>query len=105
MTQFYCLECKKKISDRARTCPHCACPIDESTVAAAIAATNKAQAREAANTKFKSMQLISATTLGLSILVLSSTPHEIGNSMWVALAITGLAGLSYASIGAWCKRY
>lgn len=105
MTQIYCLECKNQISDRARTCPHCACPIDESTVAAAIEATNKAQARVAANTKFKSMQLISAITLGLSILVLSSTPQEIGNSMWVVLAITGLMGLSYASIGVWCKRH
>lgn len=105
MTQIYCLECKNKVSARARTCPHCACPIDESTVAAAVAAASKAQARETAHTKFKSMQLISAVSLGLSMLVLSSTPHEIGNGMWLALAITGLAGLSYASIGTWCKRH
>jgi|GEM_PF-1833008 uncharacterized protein YfiM (DUF2279 family) len=104
MTQIFCLECKKQVSERASVCPHCACPIDSSIVAAAAAATAKDQAIKIANEKFKSMQLMSSITLGVSLLVLSSTPGETGNGMWVALSATGLAGLIYASAGMWLKR-
>jgi hypothetical protein len=50
------------------------------------------------------MQLMSSITLGVSLLVLSSTPGETGNGMWVALTAAGLAGLIYASVGMWLKR-
>jgi uncharacterized protein YfiM (DUF2279 family) len=107
MTQIFCLECKKQVSERASVCPHCACPIDSSIVAAAAtaaAATAKDQAIKIANEKFKSMQLMSSITLGVSLLVLSSTPGETGNGMWVALSAAGSAGLIYASVGIWLKR-
>jgi hypothetical protein len=103
MVQVYCLECRKRIGDRELICPHCSCPIDD-TVAAAVGAKVGVRAVESPVQKLKALLLISSTTLGLSILILVSTPGEAGNGLWMVSGAAGLGGLISAGIGLWLKR-
>jgi hypothetical protein len=102
MGQIYCVECKKKVVDKEAICPHCCCPIDDTTAAAAGAKVGIPV--ESPVQRLKGLQLMSFITLCLSILVLLTTPREIGIGFWWVSGAAGLGCLGYASIRLWFKQ-
>jgi len=72
MALIKCPECKREVSDRAMSCPSCACPLER---AMTTGATGK---------KWKGIQLVSLGAIFLGILVAFSTTMSQGGGLcWI----------------------
>ncbi len=81
MALIKCPECKREVSDRAMSCPSCACPLER---AMTTGATGK---------KWKGIQLVSLGAIFLGILVAFSTTMSQGGAYAGFLIVGGLIGL------------
>ncbi len=81
MALITCPECKKEVSDRAMSCPSCACPLER---AVTTGATGK---------KWKGIQLVSLGAIFLGILVAFGTPIPQGGAYAGLMIVGGLIGL------------
>lgn len=81
MALITCPECKKEVSDRAMSCPSCACPLE------------RAMTTGAPGKKWKGIQLVSLGAIFLGILVAFGTAIPQGGAYAGFLIVGGLIGL------------
>lgn len=81
MALIKCPECKREVSDRAMSCPSCACPLER---AVTTGATGK---------KWKGIQLVSLGAIFLGILVAFGTAIPLGGAYAGLMIVGGLIGL------------
>jgi len=81
MALITCPECKKEVSDRAMSCPSCACPLE------------RAMTSGAPGKKWKGIQLVSLGAIFLGILVAFGTAIPQGGAYAGFLIVGGLIGL------------
>ncbi len=81
MALIKCPECKREVSDRAMSCPSCACPLE------------RAMTTGAPGKKWKGIQLVSLGAIFLGILVAFGTAIPQGGAYAGFLIVGGLIGL------------
>ncbi len=81
MALITCPECKREVSDRAMSCPSCACPLE------------RAMTSGAPGKKWKGIQLVSLGAIFLGILVAFGTAIPQGGAYAGLLIVGGLIGL------------
>jgi len=81
MALITCPECKREVSDRAMSCPSCACPLE------------RAMTSGAPGKKWKGIQLVSLGAIFLGILVAFGTAIPQGGAYAGFLIVGGLIGL------------
>ncbi len=81
MALITCPECKREVSDRAMSCPSCACPLE------------RAMTTGAPGKKWKGIQLVSLGAIFLGILVAFGTAIPQGGAYAGFLIVGGLIGL------------
>lgn len=102
MALINCPECNKQISDRAVTCPSCGCPVAAQPTETAYG--SKVQTIEATGKKWKSLELVAAMALIISVVgVITSAHYESGlaTMFFFLLFFAGLGILIFAKVGAW----
>jgi hypothetical protein len=97
-----CIECKKQISDRAVSCPHCGCPLIPSVAYPPPAAQIPGSSGpivtiQQTKKTYKGHQLGALVLVGIALLVISSGAVGLG----FVLLLCAVAWLIAASAGAW----